>query len=82
MGPRSAADVLSKHLIMPLISLAHVSFYSADPVSELEENDLEKVRTDGEQSVRSLSSIAHVTYSCSIFFSLGLSSEARGQDRS
>ena len=54
---------------MPLISLAHVSFYSADPVSELEENDLEKVRADGEQKiVRSLSSNTHVTYSCSMFF--------------
>ncbi|KAH8109597.1 hypothetical protein DFH11DRAFT_928791 [Phellopilus nigrolimitatus] len=42
LGPKTAADVISKHLIMPLISIAHVSFYSADPVSELSEEDLEK----------------------------------------
>ncbi|EJD06426.1 uncharacterized protein FOMMEDRAFT_138400 [Fomitiporia mediterranea MF3/22] len=42
LGPKTSADVISKHLILPLISLAHVSFYSADPVSELEDHDLEK----------------------------------------
>ncbi|KAL5526105.1 hypothetical protein ACEPAG_7443 [Sanghuangporus baumii] len=42
LGPKTSADVISKHLILPLISLTHVSFYSADPVSELAEGDLEK----------------------------------------
>lgn len=44
VGPRMSADILSKHLIMPLISLSHLAFSSADPVSELTDADLEKVR--------------------------------------
>ncbi|TDL25498.1 hypothetical protein BD410DRAFT_764954 [Rickenella mellea] len=43
LGPKTSAEILSKHLILPLISIAHLSFYSADPVSELDESDLEKV---------------------------------------
>ncbi|KLO13470.1 hypothetical protein SCHPADRAFT_363776 [Schizopora paradoxa] len=43
LGPRTSSDIISKHLIMPLITMAHVAFYSADPVSELCEEDLEKV---------------------------------------
>ena len=43
LGPRTSAEVLSKHLIIPLISMTHVAFSSADPISELEESDLEKV---------------------------------------
>lgn len=43
LGPRTSSDIISKHLIMPLITMAHVAFYSADPVSELSEEDLEKV---------------------------------------
>ncbi|TFK50108.1 hypothetical protein OE88DRAFT_1682197 [Heliocybe sulcata] len=42
VGPRTAADLLSKHLIMPLISTTHMAFNSADPVSELSEEDLQK----------------------------------------
>ncbi|KAI5119333.1 hypothetical protein M0805_000563 [Coniferiporia weirii] len=42
LGPKTSAELVSRHLILPLISLVHVSFYSADPVSELEEEDLEK----------------------------------------
>lgn len=42
VGPRESADVLSRHLIMPLISLTHLAFSSADPVGELSESDLEK----------------------------------------
>lgn len=38
-----SADVLSKHLIMPLVSVTHLSFSSADPVSGISEGDLEKV---------------------------------------
>lgn len=43
LGPRTSSDIISKHLIMPLITMAHVAYYSADPVSELPEEDLEKV---------------------------------------
>ncbi|KAH9928631.1 uncharacterized protein B0H18DRAFT_999770 [Fomitopsis serialis] len=42
VGPILSAQILSKHLIMPLISLTHLAFSSADPVSELSEADLEK----------------------------------------
>ncbi|KAH9838409.1 uncharacterized protein C8Q71DRAFT_528370 [Rhodofomes roseus] len=42
IGPKQSAEVLSKHLIMPLISFTHLAFSSADPVSELSEADLEK----------------------------------------
>ncbi|KAJ3555697.1 hypothetical protein NM688_g2433 [Phlebia brevispora] len=42
LGPKVAADTLSKHLIMPLISVTHLAFSSADPVSELSEADLAK----------------------------------------
>ncbi len=43
LGPRTSSDIISKQLIMPLITMVHVAFYSADPVSELPEKDLEKV---------------------------------------
>lgn len=43
LGAKAAADVLSRQLIMPLISVTHLAFSSADPVSELSEADLEKV---------------------------------------
>ncbi|KAA1467350.1 hypothetical protein DENSPDRAFT_237707 [Dentipellis sp. KUC8613] len=42
VGPKLAAELLSKHLIVPLISTAHLAFTSADPVSELSDGDLEK----------------------------------------
>jgi hypothetical protein len=44
LSSRMSAEVLSKHLIMPLISITHFAFASADPVSELSESDLEQVR--------------------------------------
>jgi hypothetical protein len=43
LGYKMSAEILSKHLIMPLISANYLAFSSADPVSELSENDLEKV---------------------------------------
>jgi len=43
IGYKISAMVLSKHLIMPLISVNHLAFSSADPVCELSESDLEKV---------------------------------------
>lgn len=42
LGRKTAAEALSKQLIMPLISMTHLAFYSADPVSDLAEADLEK----------------------------------------
>jgi hypothetical protein len=43
VGHKASAEILSRHLIMPLVSLNHLAFASADPVSELSEDDLEKV---------------------------------------
>ncbi|KAI0714461.1 hypothetical protein C8T65DRAFT_644403 [Cerioporus squamosus] len=42
LGPRMSADVLSKHLILPLISMSHLAFSSADPLGATSETDLEK----------------------------------------
>ncbi|KAI0368731.1 hypothetical protein BV20DRAFT_1021921 [Pilatotrama ljubarskyi] len=42
VGPKMSADILSEHLIMPLISATHLSFFSADPVSGLSAADVEK----------------------------------------
>ena len=43
IGPKSSAEVISQHLIMPLLSVTHLAFASADPVSELSDADLESV---------------------------------------
>ena len=43
LGPKTSAELISKHLIFPFISLTHISFNSADSVSELDGADLEKV---------------------------------------
>ena len=43
VGPKMSGDILSKHLILPLISMAHLAFSSADPLSTVSESDLEKV---------------------------------------
>jgi hypothetical protein len=43
LGHKTSAEIVSKHLIMPLISVNYLAFSSADPVSELSESDLEKV---------------------------------------
>ncbi|KAI1797372.1 hypothetical protein LXA43DRAFT_1089242 [Ganoderma leucocontextum] len=42
VGPRMSADILSKHLILPLISISHLAFSSADPLGTTSETDLEK----------------------------------------
>ncbi|KAL0954857.1 hypothetical protein HGRIS_003795 [Hohenbuehelia grisea] len=42
LGYKASADFISKHLVMPLISVNHLAFASADPVCELSEADLEK----------------------------------------
>ncbi|ETW83097.1 hypothetical protein HETIRDRAFT_458627, partial [Heterobasidion irregulare TC 32-1] len=42
LGPRLSAEILSQHLIFPLISTVHLAFTSVDPVSKLSDSDLEK----------------------------------------
>ncbi|KAH9178147.1 hypothetical protein EDB89DRAFT_1148478 [Lactarius sanguifluus] len=44
IGPKQSADVLSKHLILPLLSTAYLAFVSPDAISEISSNDLEKPR--------------------------------------
>ncbi|KAF9223867.1 hypothetical protein BS17DRAFT_802339 [Gyrodon lividus] len=42
VGHKISADILSKHLIMPLISVSHLAFSSSDVVGDLTTSDLEK----------------------------------------
>ncbi|KAI0316559.1 hypothetical protein OF83DRAFT_1172770 [Amylostereum chailletii] len=42
IGPKFSAEVLSRHLIQPLISTVHLAFTSSDPVCDMSEGDLEK----------------------------------------
>ncbi|KAH9009188.1 hypothetical protein EDB84DRAFT_1571392 [Lactarius hengduanensis] len=42
IGPKQSADVLSKHLILPLLSTAYLAFVSPDAICEISGNDLEK----------------------------------------
>ncbi|KAH7928084.1 hypothetical protein BV22DRAFT_1149218 [Leucogyrophana mollusca] len=42
VGHKTSAEILSKHLIMPLISVNHLAFSSPDAVADLSKNDLEK----------------------------------------
>ncbi|KIY43995.1 hypothetical protein FISHEDRAFT_52553, partial [Fistulina hepatica ATCC 64428] len=42
LGHKTSADVLSKQLVLPLISLSHVSFTSPIPMSEVSDANLEK----------------------------------------
>ncbi|KAF8557427.1 hypothetical protein OG21DRAFT_1482297 [Imleria badia] len=43
VGHKVSADILSKHLIVPLISVNHLAFSSPDAVGDLLPTDLEKV---------------------------------------
>jgi hypothetical protein len=43
IGPKQSANVLSKHLMIPLLSTAYLAFISPDAISEISGNDLEKV---------------------------------------
>jgi hypothetical protein len=43
IGPKQSADVLSKHLMIPLLSTAYLAFISSDAISEISGSDLEKV---------------------------------------
>lgn len=54
LGYKRSAEIISKHLIMPLISVNHLAFTSSDTVSELSEDNLEKVRTDHIATSRAL----------------------------
>ncbi|KAI0264391.1 hypothetical protein BC834DRAFT_993795 [Gloeopeniophorella convolvens] len=42
IGPRQSADVLSKHLITPLLSAVYLAFTSPEAISGISENNLEK----------------------------------------
>jgi len=42
-GPRISADVISRQIIMPLMSTAHLAFSSPNSVGEMSESDLETV---------------------------------------
>jgi hypothetical protein len=43
LGHKLSSEIISKHLIFPLISLNHLTFSSSDPMGELPESELEKV---------------------------------------
>lgn len=42
-GPRISAGVISRQIIMPLMSAAHLAFNTTNPVGEMSESDLETV---------------------------------------
>lgn len=42
LGPKVSAQIISKHLIMPLISVNHLAFSSSDVLGDLAPEDLEK----------------------------------------
>lgn len=42
LGPKVSAEIISKHLIMPLISVNHLAFSSSDVLGDLVPGDLEK----------------------------------------
>ncbi|KAG1750169.1 hypothetical protein EDB19DRAFT_1846679 [Suillus lakei] len=42
LGPKLSAEIISKHLIMPLISVNHLAFSSSDVLGDLAPGDLEK----------------------------------------
>ena len=43
IGPKQSAEVLSKHLMIPILSTAYLAFTSPDTISEISGADLEKV---------------------------------------
>jgi hypothetical protein len=43
IGPRQSADVLSKHLIMPLLCSAKLAFVMRNSLGEIPKHDLEQV---------------------------------------
>ncbi|TFK27203.1 hypothetical protein FA15DRAFT_754503 [Coprinopsis marcescibilis] len=52
IGYRLSAEIISKHLIFPLIIANHLAFSSADPLSEMADNDVEKAVDKGVRSAR------------------------------
>lgn len=47
IGPKQSADVLSKHLIIPLLSTADLAFTMQYAISGISDYDLEKVGVNG-----------------------------------
>jgi hypothetical protein len=43
IGPKQSADVLSKHLMIPLLSTAYLASILPAAISEISDSDLEKV---------------------------------------
>ncbi|KAK0500514.1 hypothetical protein EDD18DRAFT_1150352 [Armillaria luteobubalina] len=43
LGYRASAEILSKHLVLPLISMSHLAFSSKDSVGEISDAELTKV---------------------------------------
>lgn len=76
LGYKLSAELISKHLIFPLISANHLAFSSADAVGEMVDADLEKVIVASwpfslrkkEQSLTMLPSAS----ACSLLFLIGL----------
>jgi hypothetical protein len=44
VGSKLSSNILSQHLIMPLVTTVHLAFQSPDSLAELAERDLEQVR--------------------------------------
>ncbi|KAJ3874614.1 hypothetical protein F5051DRAFT_88477 [Lentinula edodes] len=42
IGYRNSAEIISKHLVLPLISVSHTAFSAGKPVGEMVESELEK----------------------------------------
>ncbi|KAF9476699.1 hypothetical protein BDN70DRAFT_882087 [Pholiota conissans] len=42
IGYQSSSEIISKHLVFPLISLNHLTFSAAEPISEMSDADVEK----------------------------------------
>lgn len=43
LGHKKSAEIISTHLVLPLISLSHVSFSAGGPAEQMSDSDLEKV---------------------------------------
>lgn len=43
LGHRYSSEIISKHLVLPLISFSHLSLSAGSPVGEMSDSDLEKV---------------------------------------
>lgn len=50
LGYRTSAELLSKHLILPLITFSDLAFASSEPLSQMPNDELEKVCAGRSQS--------------------------------